>query len=280
MELFRKKENLTQHIQTLKSKGLIIGFVPTMGALHDGHLTLVRQAQAECDVVVVSIFVNPTQFNNKDDLRFYPRKEAEDLAMLEKIGCNIVFAPDEKEMYPEPDTRQFNLGPLASTMEGEFRPGHFNGVAQVVTKLFEIVQPYKAYFGQKDFQQLAIITAITKELKYPIEIVPVPTVREQDGLAMSSRNERLTQEQRAMAPVIYKTLKSAVELQHSMTVEEVEQWVIHQIHTSSTMKVEYFKIVNAETLRPIRNWHEKCKIIGCIAVYCGDVRLIDNIFFN
>ncbi|HON17735.1 MAG TPA: pantoate--beta-alanine ligase [Salinivirgaceae bacterium] len=279
MEIFRDKNSLITHIKSIKDSGKTIGFVPTMGALHEGHLSLIRTAQQEIDVVVVSIFVNPTQFNNKEDLRLYPRKEASDLEKLQAIQCDVVFVPDEQEMYPEPDTREFDLGHFAHVMEGKFRPGHFNGVVQIVTKLFDVVQPHKAYFGQKDFQQLAIIQYITKKLGYSIEIVPVPTVRESDGLAMSSRNERLTPEQRAIAPLIYKTLQNAVLKQKSLSVSELELWVTEQINQLPFLRVEYFQVVNSETLLPINNWHEKCKIIGCIAVFCGDVRLIDNIFF-
>ncbi len=270
---------MASYVLEQKRTGKSVGFVPTMGALHEGHLTLVREASKNDSCVVVSIFVNPTQFNNKEDLRLYPRKEETDFAMLRSEKCDVVFFPDVDEMYPEPDTRIFDLGELATVMEGEFRPGHFNGVAQVVSKLFDIVQPDRAYFGKKDFQQLAIIQHITRQLHYSVEIIPVPTVREPDGLAMSSRNERLTKEQRAIAPHIYKTLFKAVATGQQMPPEALEALVIKEIDGVAGLRTEYFKIVNAQTLQPISSWHEKCNKVGCVAVYCGDVRLIDNISF-
>jgi pantoate--beta-alanine ligase len=279
MQILNNKTAMTSYVREQKAAGKTVGFVPTMGALHEGHLTLVREAAKKDACVVVSIFVNPTQFNNKEDLKRYPRKEETDFALLRNEKCDAVFFPNVEEMYPETDTRVFDLGELATVMEGEFRPGHFNGVAQIVTKLFDIVQPNRAYFGKKDFQQLAVIQHITKQLDYDIDIVPVPTVRESDGLAMSSRNERLTREQREVAPHIYKTISHAASLQGKFSVEELEKYVINEIDASNGLRTEYFKIVNALTLQPVLSWHEKCDKVGCVAVYCGDVRLIDNISF-
>jgi len=257
-----------------------IGFVPTMGALHRGHISLVKQAVRENQTVVVSIFVNPTQFNDSNDLDKYPRTIEADLKLLENTGCQIVFAPNVKEVYPEPDTRKFNFGKLETVMEGKHRPGHFNGVAQVVSKLFDIVKPHRAYFGLKDFQQLAIIKSMVKQLELPVEIVSCPTIREESGLAMSSRNELLTAGQRKNAALLYKTLLMANEQKGQKSVEELVNWVIETINKNPFLNVEYFEIVDDEQLQPITNWNETNTKIGCVALFCGDVRLIDNIVFN
>ncbi|MDR1115191.1 MAG: pantoate--beta-alanine ligase [Tannerella sp.] len=260
-----------------RKTGKTVGFVPTMGALHDGHLSLVKQCKKENDICVVSIFVNPTQFNNKNDLKTYPRTLDKDCKLLEQICCDYVFAPSEEEMYPEPDTRVFDLGAVAAIMEGEKRPGHFNGVAQIVSKLFDIVMPDNAYFGEKDFQQIAVIRELVRQLDLPVNIVACPVVREKDGLAMSSRNTRLTPEQRRIAPLIAHTLKESTTFAPSKSVEEIEEWVIHTLNHTSPLRVEYYTIIDGRTLQPVKNWNETNEPVGCITVFCGDVRLIDNI---
>lgn len=256
------------------------GFVPTMGALHRGHLSLVEKAVDENPLVVVSIFVNPTQFNDPKDLERYPRTLESDLKLLESTGCQVVFAPDVTEIYPEPDTRKFDFGQLDKVMEGKHRPGHFNGVAQVVSKLFEMVQPQKAYFGLKDFQQLAIIKSMVKQLNLPVEIIPCPIVREQSGLAMSSRNELLSAEERTNAATISQTLFKAMELRTEKSVSELEKWVTETINKNLFLKVEYAEIVDDTLLQPVKNWHDHSVKVLCVAVFCGKIRLIDNIVFN
>lgn len=270
---------LQSYLNIVRSKGQSIGFVPTMGALHKGHTELMRIAKTQNPVVVVSIFVNPTQFNNSNDLRNYPRTLEQDLAKCEAVGVSIVFAPSVNEMYPTPDTRQFDFGNLDKVMEGQFRPGHFNGVAQVVNNLFEMVKPNSAYFGQKDFQQLAIIRKLVSMLNLGIQIVSCPTVREDDGLAMSSRNALLTPEQRHIVPLISQTLFAAQNKKVNFNVKELTQWVKDQVNSSPLLEVEYFEIANVNTLEPLEKWNETEQSIGCIAVQVGDVRLIDNILF-
>lgn len=266
----------------LKSSGKadLVGFVPTMGALHKGHLSLVQNAVDENPLVVVSIFVNPTQFNDSKDLDRYPRTLVADMKLLETTGCQIVFAPDVTEIYPEPDTRKFDFGQLDKVMEGKHRPGHFNGVAQVVSKLFEMVQPQKAYFGLKDFQQLAVIKNMVKQLNLSIEIVPCPIIREESGLAMSSRNELLSSEERANAAAISQTLFKAKELKTGKTVSELEKWVAETINKNPYLEVEYAEIVDDTELQPIKNWDESNRKVLCVAVFCGKIRLIDNIVLN
>jgi len=261
-----------------------VGFVPTMGALHQGHISLVNRAAADCKIVVVSIFVNPTQFNNPVDLEKYPRTIEKDCEMLEKAGATIVFIPSIEEIYPQEDNRVFDLGGLDNNGEGPRRPGHFNGVAQVVTRLFDIVRPTHAYFGEKDFQQLAIIRYFSKKLDYPVKIVSCPTVREIDGLAMSSRNLLLTPQHRRVAPTIYKTLKRAAELATAQNLpqicpapQELTKWVISEIDSEPLLKTEYAEIVDAITLSPVKSWGEADEIQLCTAVFAGAVRLIDNI---
>jgi len=279
MKILKTRKELNEFRSTLKL-GAKIGFVPTMGALHEGHLSLVRQAKKENDVVVVSIFVNPTQFNNKEDLEKYPRMPKDDLALLENEKVELVFLPEVDEMYPEPDTRQFDFSPLDTVMEGRFRPGHFNGVGQVVSKLFDFVKPHNAYFGQKDFQQLAIIQKLVKDDKLPINIEGVPIVREKDGLALSSRNLRLTPEHRQAAPLIYKTLTQSLKQKKQFSVKETEEFVIQTINSNPLLEVEYFEIVNSETLQGIQNWEQCPSPVGCIAVFAGKIRLIDNLIYS
>lgn len=267
-------------LSDLRAKGLSIGFVPTMGALHQGHISLVEKAVRENDVVVVSIFVNPTQFNDKTDLKNYPRTPEKDIKLLEDAGVHYIFMPSELEIYPEPDTRIFDFGQLDKVMEGEHRPGHFNGVAQVVSKLFDIVEPHRAYFGQKDFQQLAIIRQMVKQLKLCVEIIPCPIVRENDGLAMSSRNLLLEPEIRISAPLIYKTLSEARNKIAEFSVKEMISWVELNINNNKDLSVEYFSLADSTTLQPVHSWNDSESIIGCIAVKAGKIRLIDNIFFK
>jgi len=263
-----------------RSKGKFIGFVPTMGALHQGHISLVKKAVANNDIVVVSIFVNPTQFNDKTDLKNYPRTPEKDTSLLEKNGVHYVFMPEEQAIYPEPDTRVFNFGQLDKVMEGEHRPGHFNGVAQIVSKLFYIVEPNRAYFGQKDFQQLAIIRQMVKQLNLNVEIVSCPIMREEDGLAMSSRNLLLEPAVREAAPLIFKTLSEASSKINNLTVKELASWVEENINKNPYLSVEYFSLADSCTLQPVENWNDSSSIIGCIAVKAGKIRLIDNVFFK
>jgi pantoate--beta-alanine ligase len=270
---------LQNKLNALKRNGTI-GFVPTMGALHTGHISLVEKAAMETQVVVVSIFVNPTQFNDKSDLEKYPRNMNADLKLLEKTGCQIVFAPKPEEIYPEPDNRKFNFGSLETVMEGKHRPGHFNGVAQVVSKLFDIVRPDKAYFGLKDFQQLAIIKNMVLQLGLPVEIVPCQIVREESGLAMSSRNELLTPDERKNAAIISKALLKSKELRSEKSVQELKNWITETINKNEYLTVEYVDIVDDIQLQPVKSWKDKSLKVGCVAVFCGKVRLIDNIVFN
>jgi pantoate--beta-alanine ligase len=270
---------LREKLKTFRSNATI-GFVPTMGALHKGHLSLVEQACTETDVVVVSIFVNPTQFNDLQDLERYPRTLDSDMQLLKKTGCHFVFAPGVTEIYPEPDTRKFVFGALEKVMEGKHRPGHFNGVAQIVSKLFEIVRPNKAYFGLKDFQQLAIIKNMVTQLNLPVEIVACPIVREESGLAMSSRNELLPAEERKNAALISETLFKAKELTGEKSVNELENWISETINKNQYLTVEYVEIVDEVQLQPVKNWSDIGTKICCVAVFCGKIRLIDNIVFN
>jgi pantoate--beta-alanine ligase len=280
MKVFLKRASLAAEISKIKESGLTVGFVPTMGALHEGHLSLVRMSRQQNSVTVASIFVNPTQFNDKNDLKRYPRMPEEDQAMLESAGCNILFMPDEKEVYPEQDSRVFDFGGLDRIMEGEHRPGHFNGVAQVVTRLFDMVTPHRAYFGLKDYQQLAIIRKVINDLGYTVEIVSCPIVRESDGLAMSSRNMLLNGEQRKQALVLSRSLFMAREMIDNHTPEEVMRFVSQYVGNSDGVKLEYFEIVDGTTLKPAREWDRSRDIIGCVAARVGEVRLIDNINFS
>ena len=272
-------KELKSAVRAAREAGKSIGLVPTMGALHEGHKSLVDRCRRENDVVVVSVFVNPTQFNNKEDLRTYPRTEEADKALLEAAGCDVVFMPTVEEVYPEPDTRVFDLGPVAEVMEGPMRPGHFNGVAQVVSKLFMMVEPDRAYFGEKDFQQIAVIREMVRQLGFKLEIVPCPIVREADGLAKSSRNVRLTTENRAIAPNIYRLLSESLDFAKSHTVDETIKFVTTGINAYDAMEVEYYQIVDGITMQPISAWTDTRYAVGCITVYCGDVRLIDNITY-
>lgn len=280
MQVFYTKKELTAFIAETKSQYKIIGFVPTMGALHIGHLSLIEYSQKSCDITIASIFVNPTQFNDKNDLKNYPRNIAQDIEKLGQLNCDVVFVPDENEMYPEMDNRMFSFDGMDSLMEGEHRPGHFNGVAQIVSKLFALVQPDKAFFGQKDFQQVAIIKKMVQKMNLPIEIVACPIVREPDGLAMSSRNVLLTPQHREAAPLIQKTLLLAVESAQTLPLEKIKAWVVEHINSSEYLKVEYFDIVDENSLTSLKRFQRGKMQVGCIAVWAGNVRLIDNIVFN
>lgn len=279
MFLVETIEDLQNKINALKKDGTV-GFVPTMGALHKGHISLVEKAVLDNQITIVSIFVNPTQFNDKSDLLKYPSDLKADLKLLEKSGCNIVFAPHTKEIYPQTDKRKFDFGTLETLMEGKHRPGHFNGVAQVVSRLFDIVKPDKAYFGLKDFQQLAIIKKMVKQLKLKVQIVPCDIVREENGLAMSSRNELLTTEERKNAAVISETLFKSKELRKSKSVQELKSWMEESINKNKYLSVEYVEIVDDIQLQPVKNWDEKSVKVACVAAFCGKVRLIDNIVLN
>lgn len=277
MKVVNNIEELKGYLAEEKQNNRSIGFVPTMGALHDGHLSLVERCVAENDVCVVSVFVNPTQFNDKNDLATYPRTLDKDCVLLEPAGCMYVFAPSAEEMYPEPDTRTFDFGTVSEVMEGARRPGHFNGVAQVVSKLFYIVEPDNAYFGEKDFQQIAVIRAMVEQLGISVKVNACPILREADGLALSSRNVRLTDAQRQKAPVIARTLKESTTFVPERSVQEVIDYVVSTLNGESEMEVEYYEIVDGNTLEPIKSWSDSTCPVGCITVYCGKVRLIDNI---
>lgn len=254
-----------------------VGFVPTMGALHEGHISLVERARKECDTVVVSVFVNPTQFNDKTDLKNYPRTPEADAAMLEAAGVDYVLFPTVEEIYPEPDTRVFEFGLVDKVMEGATRPGHFNGVAQVVNRLFAIVEPDKAYFGEKDFQQIAVIRAMVAQLGLKVEIVDCPIIRDTDGLARSSRNTLLDKAHRAAAPHIYEVLSAAASKTGEMTPDELSAWVVEQVNAEPLLETIYFQAVDAQTMQQVHSWDESPRIQGCIAVQAGAIRLIDNI---
>ncbi|PXX97766.1 pantoate--beta-alanine ligase [Marinifilum breve] len=279
MEIVKLVAETKAKISKFIEEGKSIGFVPTMGALHDGHLSLTAESVKENDITVVSIFVNPTQFNNPNDLKTYPRCIEEDLEKLSRYNPDLIFIPEVEEMYPEPDTRVFDFGHLDNVMEGKNRPGHFNGVAQVVSKLFDIVTPHNAYFGQKDFQQVAVIKQMVKDLKLNVNVVPCPIIREEDGLAMSSRNLLLTEEQRKNASKISETLFKACNLAADLSVNELRDWVVDEINKNPYLSVEYFEIVDDTYLQPINSWEENNVKVGCITVQVGKIRLIDNITF-
>ena len=280
MKLIQTIQELRTELDALRKEGKTIGLVPTMGALHAGHASLVKRAVAENDVVVVSDFVNPTQCNDKNVLLKYPRTLDADCKLLEECGASFVFAPSVEEIYPEPDTRQFSYAPLDTVMEGKFRPGHFNGVCQIVSKLFLIVEPTRAYFGEKDFQQLAIIREMVRKYPFNLEIVGCPIVREADGLALSSRNARLSDEQRIQALQISKTLFASVEYAQTHTLAETKAFVESAISTAEGLRLEYFEIVDGNSLQTVCDWKDGSYIVGCITVFCGEVRLIDNIKYK
>ena len=280
MKVINTIKDLKQMLGECRANGNSVGLVPTMGALHRGHSSLVERAVAENDIVVVSIFVNPTQFNDKNDLQNYPRTMEADCALLSKEGADYVFAPSVEEMYPEPDTRVFDFTPLDKVMEGPNRPGHFNGVAQIVSKLFYAVEPDRAYFGEKDFQQLAIIREMTKQLNLSINIIGCPIVREEDGMALSSRNMLLSKSERKTAANISRTLFKSRIFAATNSLSDTKKFVIDTINAINGLQVEYYEIVDGNTLQPINSWDDSKYIVGCITVQCGKVRLIDNIKYK
>jgi pantoate--beta-alanine ligase len=278
MRTFATVKEVKSAIRAARNKGKTVGFVPTMGALHEGHLTLVRRSVQENGLTVCSIFVNPIQFNNPSDLEKYPRTLVEDSRMLEEAGCDILFAPTVEEMYPGGKSKDpgVEFGMLDKVLEGKFRPGHFKGVAIVVHTLFTIINADKAYFGKKDYQQLLVIIHLVKSLEMPVEIIPVDTVREEDGLAMSSRNMRLTIGERRIAPLIYHVLLKVKEKAGTIPVKDLKNWASKKINENPSFNVEYFEIVDKETLMPVENWKNRKNALACAAVFLGDVRLIDN----
>ena len=278
MQVFETINALQKELSQLKSKS--IGLVPTMGALHRGHLSLMNQSLEDNDITVVSVFVNPTQFNDKNDLEKYPRTLDKDTQLVNSLGVDYVFAPTVEEMYPEPDTRVFNYAPQDEVMEGIYRPGHFNGMCQIVSKLFSIVQPTRAYFGEKDYQQLVIVKRMVEDLKLDIEVVGCPIVREKDGLALSSRNALLSKEERENALLISKTLFESLKLAANYSLKETLSFVKNTIQQNDNLELQYFEIVDANTLLPLEEWEDSSSIIGCITVFCGAVRLIDNIKYK
>lgn len=275
MKVFTSVEELRAALDGKRQEG--VGFVPTMGALHAGHRSLVERARRENETVVVSVFVNPTQFNDKNDLKHYPRTPEADERLLAEAGADYVLMPAVEEIYPEPDTRLFDFGLVDKVMEGATRPGHFNGVAQVVSRLFDIVRPARAYFGEKDFQQIAVIRAMVEQLALPVEIVECPIVRGEDGLALSSRNQLLDAPHRAAAPRIYATLKEAAERSRELSPAALKEWVRERIESDDLLRVIYYQSVDARTMQEVSAWSDSDRIQGCIAVQAGDIRLIDNI---
>lgn len=280
MKIVHAIKDLQEALADLRAQGKTVGLVPTMGALHAGHASLVKRSVAENDATVVSVFVNPTQFNDKNDLAKYPRTLEADCRLMEQCGATVVFAPSVEEIYPEPDTRHFSFPPLDTVMEGAYRPGHFNGVCQIVSKLFDLVKPDRAYFGEKDFQQLAIIREMLRQLKFPLQIVGCPIVRESDGLALSSRNTRLSAEQRQQALKISQTLFASVDYAATHTVAQTQQFVEDAIAAAPGLRLEYFELVDGNTLQKIADWGDTDYAVGCITVFCGEVRLIDNIKYK
>ena len=280
MKVIHTIKDLQAELTALRAQGKKVGLVPTMGALHVGHASLVKRSVSENGVTVVSVFVNPTQFNDKNDLAKYPRTLDADCRLLEDCGAAFAFAPSVEEMYPQPDTREFSYAPLDTVMEGAFRPGHFNGVCQIVSKLFDAIQPDRAYFGEKDFQQLAIIREMVRQMNYKLEIVGCPIVREEDGLALSSRNKRLSAQERENALNISQTLFKSRTFAASHTVSETQKMVEEAIEAAPGLRLEYFEIVDGNTLQKVSSWEDSQYVVGCITVFCGEVRLIDNIKYK
>ncbi len=280
MKIVQTVAQLQETLAPYRETKTSIGLVPTMGALHVGHASLVDRSVKENEVTVVSVFVNPTQFNDSNDLKSYPRTFDADRDLLESHGATILFAPTVKDIYPEPDTRVFDCAPVDSVMEGVMRPGHFNGVCQIVSKLFYAVEPTRAYFGEKDFQQLAVIRRMVKILELPLEVVGCPIVREKSGLAFSSRNARLTEVQRNLAVNISAILRESINFAASNEVGETKKFVEEAIEASEGLRLEYFEIVDGLTMQSVSSWNDTDYIVGCITVYCGEVRLIDNICYR
>lgn len=282
MQVFHKIVELQNKLFEDRKNGKSVGLVPTMGALHDGHASLVKKSVKDNDVTVVSVFVNPTQFNDPKDLSSYPRDIEADCKLLEEVGADYVFTPSVEEMYPTPDTRHFEFPPISTVMEGAHRPGHFNGVCQVVSRLFYITRPDKAYFGEKDWQQIAVVKAMVRSLNLNVKIVECPIIRDTDGLARSSRNALLSADEREIAPNIFKALKESIEYSKKHNINETHDYVVEKINSVNGLEVEYFEIVDGNTLQRVSDWNDSEYIVGCITVYCGKrpVRLIDHIKYK
>lgn len=280
MKTIETISELRECLHRHRAQGHTVGFVPTMGALHEGHASLVRRSVGENDLTVVSIFLNPTQFNDPRDLERYPRTLEADCRLLDQCGADIAFAPTVAEVYPEPDTRRFSYPPTDSVMEGAMRPGHFNGVCQVVSKLFAIVEPTRAYFGEKDYQQIAVVRRMVAALGLGVSIVPCPVVRQEDGLAMSSRNALLSPDERRLAANIYRVMERSRSL--GLTVAQTHDYVVRQLDAMDGLRVEYFSIVDGDTLADVSSWDDAPSVVGCITVFCGSlpVRLIDHIRYK
>ncbi|TAE31726.1 MAG: pantoate--beta-alanine ligase [Cytophagales bacterium] len=280
MHRFTTIHAIRQHLASLRTANTVLGFVPTMGALHEGHLDLIRQARQACDLVVASIFVNPIQFNNPDDLARYPRTIEQDSEMLERVGTDVLFFPTAAEIYPEAPQLRFDFGDLETVLEGAFRPGHFNGVGVVVAKLFNIVQPDRAYFGQKDLQQVAVIRRLIRDLSFPVELVRCDTVREADGLAMSSRNRNLTPTERTQATAMYQALQLAQSrLSEGQSPAVVKGEILTFFEALPHFRLEYVEVVNADTLQAVSETQAPGQTAICMAAHLGKVRLIDNLVF-
>ncbi len=282
MQVFHKIVELQNKLFEDRKNGKSVGLVPTMGALHEGHASLVKKSVKDNDVTVVSVFVNPTQFNDPKDLSSYPRDIEADCKLLEEVGADYVFTPSVEEMYPTPDTRHFEFPPISTVMEGAHRPGHFNGVCQVVSRLFYITRPDKAYFGEKDWQQIAVVKAMVRSLNLNVKIVECPIIRDTDGLARSSRNALLSADEREIAPNIFKALKESIEYSKKHNINETHDYVVEKINSVNNLEVEYFEIVDGNTLQKVSDWNDSDYIVGCITVYCGKrpVRLIDHIKYK
>ena len=280
MEVIKQVSTIRKKMQSLRCSGKRIGFVPTMGALHEGHLQLLRASASENDITVCSIFVNPTQFNNPEDYKLYPRTSEQDIALLQSVNCDYLFLPDAQEVYTQQTLLQFSFGALEAVMEGEHRPGHFNGVATIVSKLFHYIAPHRAYFGQKDLQQVAIVRQLVQALSFDLELVCYPTVREQDGLAMSSRNKRLNAEQREIAANLYKALQMAAGMLPEKPVQSIKQEVAAYLQSINQVELEYFEVADPSTLQPVQDVNEVKEVALCLAAQVGPVRLIDNVLVN
>ena len=282
MKVFNKIVDLQNVLFLARKQGKKIGLVPTMGALHEGHASLITKSIGENDITVVSVFLNPTQFNDQSDFDRYPRTLEADSRLVEACGADYIFAPSVKDIYPSPDARHFEFPPVTTVMEGERRPGHFNGVCQVVSRLFYIVRPDSAYFGEKDWQQIAVVKQLAKYINSNVRIVECPIIRDPDGLAKSSRNSLLTKEERAIAPAIYQILRESVGYAETHSLKETRSMVVERINAIPELEVEYFEIVDGDSLLPVENWERSEYIVGCITVYCGKtpIRLIDHIRYK
>jgi pantoate--beta-alanine ligase len=282
MEIFKLKSDLINYLETIRSKGYTIGFTPTMGALHNGHMDLVRASKKEADCTVCSIFVNPAQFNNPEDLLNYPRSISEDIAILKKEECDVVYTPDENDLYDSPDKIMigFHLGALETILEGKYRPGHFKGVALVVVKLFNIIQPHFTYFGQKDLQQYYLVRNLIRDLSYNIQLRLIPTTREEDGLAMSSRNRRIPEEMRPLATIFFRCLTKGSDMLHQgSSVEKVKKYVEDLFKGKPELSLEYFEVVDTERFILVDRVSDENNTALCIAGYINNIRLIDNVMY-